>query len=392
MYSEWLNKYRILLSEGDGYLMVKKIAIIGGGNGGFAAAADLALAGYQITLYEDEMFSNNIQRLMETKTITLTGVGRNGEAKIHKITTNIKEAIEDVDIIMPITPAYAQKNLAEKLAPYVKVGHMIVLAPGSTGGALVLAKILHDKGKLSGVKIAEMHTLPYATRKTGPTSVNILLEVKKLYFAAFPAKYNQEMYEVVKELYPAVELVGDVLESSLNNGNPVSHPAPVVLNAGKIEYFKGEHYHYREGITPSVARVNEKIDLERQEICRKFGYKIIGAKERLNLMGYVPERDTLYESYRDSEAFNPLKGPKDLNDRYLTEDTPCSLVALASIGDAIGVKTPVMDSVVTLASALKNEDYWQTGRDVKELGLDGMSIEEIKRFLNEGFFEDKQLS
>ncbi|SET15202.1 opine dehydrogenase [Natronincola peptidivorans] len=365
--------------------MIKKIAIIGVGNGAFAAAADLTLAGHEITLHANEKYKERISELLQTKTINLTGVGRTGEASIHKVTTNLEEAIDGVDLIMPVLPAYGLKTFAENIAPHIKKGDRIVLAPGSTGGALIMAKVLKEKGKLEGVKIAEMHTLPYAARKTGPTSVKIFLECKKLYFAAFPSKYNQEMYGMAKELYPAIELVSDVLESSLNNGNPVSHPAPVVLNAGKIQYSNGEHYHYREGITPSVARVNEKIDNERIDICKKFGYNPINVKDRLFSMGYAPKRETLYECYRDSEAFSPLKGPKDLNDRYLTEDTPCSLVALSSLGKALGIDTPVMDSVITLASALVDENYWETGYTVEDLGLEDMSIEEVKEFLYNGY-------
>lgn len=363
-----------------------KIAVLGGGNGAFAAAADLSLAGHQIILYEDEKFKENISELQKKKRITLSGAGRTGEARIYKVTTDLAEAIEDdVDLIMPVTPAFAQETIAKKIAPYLKKGHKIVLTPGSTGGALVVAKILHEEGKLDGVTIAEMNTLPYAARKTGPTGVNILLMVRKMYFAAFPAKHNQEMYDLVKELYPAIELVTDVIESSLQNGNPVAHPAPVVLNAGKIEYAKGEHYHYKEGITPSVARVNEKIDLERNEISKKFGYQEHTSIERNYLMGYSPKRDTLYECYRDSAVFCAIKGPKSLQDRYLTEDTPCSLVLLASLGDLTGVDTPIMDAVITLASALANENYWKTGRTVADLGLDGMNIEEIKEFLHNGY-------
>lgn len=362
-----------------------KICVIGGGNGAFAASADLTLRGHQVNLYEDERFKTNIEGIMEEKTITLEGVGRTGKAVLNKVTTDLAEALEGVDLIMPVMPAYALKNFAEKIAEYIKPGDRILLAPGSTGGALIVAKILNEKNKIKDVRISEMHTLPYAARKIGSASVRILLETRKLYFAAFPAKYNEEMYDIVRELYPAVELVSDVIESSLNNGNPVSHPAPVVLNAGKIEYSKGEHYHYREGITPSVARVNERIDKERASLCDVFGYKTADAKERLFLMGYVPKRDTLYESYRDSEAFSPLKGPKDLNDRYLTEDTPCSLVALASLGDAIGVETPVMDSVVVLASALKDQDYFKTGYTMETWGIAGMSVEEIKKFVREGY-------
>lgn len=368
-------------------MTVKNITIIGIGNGALAAAADLSLRGFNVTLYANSKYEEKLKPIRENKSITLTGVGINGEAKLKCVTSNLDEALENVDLIMPVIPAYGFENFVEEIHSHLVPGHKIVLVPGSTGGALMVAKMLREKNALEGITIAEMHTLPYACRKTSPTSAKILLECTKLYFAAFPASQNEIMYELTKPCYPAIELVTDVLETALNNGNPVSHPAPVVLNAGKIEYSKGEHYHYREGITPSVARVVEQIDRERQEICEKFGYKVIDAKDRLFAMGYAPKRDTLYECYRDSEAFSPLKGPHDLTSRYLTEDTPCSLVALVNLGKRVSTNTTTMSSVVYLASALMNEDYMNNGTSLNDLGFDDMSLEEIKAFLKEGYEE-----
>lgn len=365
--------------------MLIKVTIIGVGNGGFAAAADLALAGHQVTMYIAPRYAHRVPELFEKKTISITGVARVGEAKLYKVTTDLAEALSDVDIILPVIPAYTQMEFADEIAPYIRRGHKIILTPGSTGGSLVIAKRLHELGKLDGVTIGEYHTLPYATRKTGPTSVKVLLKCKKLYFAAFPAKENEEMFKYAKELFDAAELKASVLETSLNNGNPISHPAPVVLNAGRIEYAKGEYYHYKEGISPSVAKVIDKMVSELHEILKRFDYGTMDAKEKLNVVGYSPERPTTYEAYRDSEVFQELKGPKDLDNRYLTEDTPHSLVALTSIGDLVNVDTPVMDSIVTLASTLKDEDYFKTGRTVKELGIESMTIEEIKEFLYEGY-------
>ena len=53
--------------------MNEKICIVGAGNGGFAVGADLALAGYRVSIYEDAAFAGNMKELFETKTITLTG-------------------------------------------------------------------------------------------------------------------------------------------------------------------------------------------------------------------------------------------------------------------------------------------------------------------------------
>lgn len=364
---------------------MKKITVIGIGNGGFAVAADMALAGHKVTLFANEKYIERIEEIVETKAISLSGVGRNGVAKLYNVTSNYEEALSDVDLIMPVLPAYALEDFAEEFGPYLKKGHRIMLTPGSTGGALLVAKKLHELGKINDIIIGEMHTLPYACRKTGPNSVNILLECKKLYVAAFPAKYNNLMYDMIKCLYPSAELVKDVLESSLNNGNPVSHPAPVVLNAGKIEYAFKNHYHYKEGITPSVANVVQKIDDERKRICEELDYIPLDVKDRLYKMGYAPKRKNLYESYRDSEVFTSLIGPNNLDNRYLTEDTPYSLVALASLGDVVGVDTPAMDSVITLAAILKGEDYWNGGNTVDKLGFEGMDLDEIKEFLENGY-------
>jgi opine dehydrogenase len=365
--------------------MATKIAILGGGNGAFAAAADLTARGFEITIYENPEYKSNIEGILETGVIHCEGVGPVGDFKVQKVTLDLEEALSGTDIIMPIAPAYAQETVVRSLIPFIKPGDKIVLTPGSTGGALIFAKGLYEAGKIDGVRIAEMHTLPYATRKVDKRTVKILLEAKLLYFAAFPAKYNQEMYDLVKPIFPSIELMSDVLETSLNNGNASSHPAPVVLNAGKIEYY-GKHYHYKEGITPSVAKVIQLIDNERMRICEAFGYKQVDIKERLYLMGYCPLKENLYDAYQGStEIFLPIEGPNDLNGRYLTEDAPCSLVAMAELGNAAGIPTPLMDSVVNLASALKSEDYWQTGRTLEKMGLAGKNKEEIRSFLQNGY-------
>lgn len=362
-----------------------KVLVIGCGNGAFATAADLSAKGHEITLFVDEKHAHNFKEIKKNNTIKTTGVGPTGDIKISKITTNLEEAMKDYELIIPVTPSYAQEEIAIYLVPHLKDGDKIILSPGSTGGSLVFAKVFHDLRPELKVKIAEIHTLPYTARKVGKDGVNISLMTNVMYFAAFPAKYNQEMLDLIHIFYPTVTLVHDVLEASMNNGNATTHPAPVVLNAGKIEYY-GKHYHYKEGITPSVGRVIQMIDDERKNICHAFGYKEVDIKDRLELMGYCPHGDTVYECIQGStDIFLPLEGPNDLNGRYLAEDAPLSLLAMASIGRAAGVPTPLMDSVVNLAAALKNENYWETGRTLEKIGLNNKNIEEMKTFLQEGY-------
>ncbi len=361
-----------------------KITVIGCGNGAFATAADLSGRGHEVTLYVQEEHKKNFDAIRENKVIQCIGKGPNGPVKIHEVTNDVELAMKDPDLIIPVLPAFAHEDVAQTIAPYVKSTDKIFLSPGSTGGALVFAKVLKDYGKLDGVKLAEVHTLPYTARRVGQDGVNISLTMDVLYFAAFPAKYNQEMYDLIYPLYPAIQMMSDVLETGLNNGNSTTHPAPVVLNAGKIEYYK-KHYHYKEGITPSVGNVVQLIDDERKRICKAFGYGEIDIKDRLYNMGYCPRKDTVYECIQGStDVFLPLEGPNDLSGRYLVEDSSCTLVCMSNVAAAAGVKTPLMDAVVNLAGALRSEDYWNSGRTLEKIGLEGMTVEEIKDYLQNG--------
>ncbi len=365
--------------------MKEKICMVGAGNGGFAVGADLALAGYRVTIYEDEAFAGNIKELFETKTITLTGASRNGDAKLYKVTTDLQDAISDVDVIICSMPAFAQELTARKLAKVVKPGQIVFLCPGATGGALVYGKVFHEEG-VKDVRICEVQTLPYSTRKAGPTASHTKILVKSLYFAAFPAKDTDSCYEVIKPMFPALTKVQNVMETMLNNGNIVSHAPIMVLNAGRIGPDNTTYLHYKHGINPEVSYVLDAINEECMQLCRAFGLKETTNADRHFITGYTDALGkTSYESYHSSYSFMLAKGPTTLNYRYLTEDAPYSMVPLSSLAAQLGLKTPLMDAVANLGGALMRTNYWETGRTVEDLGLAGMTLEEMKDFLENGY-------
>lgn len=76
-----------------------------------------------------------------------------------------------------------------------------------------------------------------------------------------------------------------------------------------------------------------------------------------------------------------------MNHRYLTEDAPYSMVCLSSLAHAIGQKTPLMDAIADLGGALMQTDYWKTGRTIRDLGMEGMSLDEMQDFLENGYRE-----
>ena len=117
-----------------------KIGVLGGGNGAFITAADLALRGFDVNICEVPEFEKNISLAKENKGIKLEVKGnpglKGGFAKLNKVTTDIKEAIEDREVIFLIVPAFAQKRFAEWGAKYFSPEHIIVLEPGNFGGSI----------------------------------------------------------------------------------------------------------------------------------------------------------------------------------------------------------------------------------------------------------------
>ena len=73
-----------------------------------------------------------------------------------------------------------------------------------------------------------------------------------------------------------------------------------------------------------------------------------------------------------------------MDTRYIFEDVPQSLVPIADMGRYLGIRTPTIDSMIHLASVMHNKDYFKLGRNVEDMGLEGMSLEEIKSYVLDG--------
>ncbi len=62
--------------------MGKKVAILGGGNGAFAMASDLALQGFEVRMWSK--YFDEFQEIKKTHTIKVSGPLIQGEAKISR--------------------------------------------------------------------------------------------------------------------------------------------------------------------------------------------------------------------------------------------------------------------------------------------------------------------
>jgi opine dehydrogenase len=375
--------------------MKPTIAVLGGGNGAHAVAADLTFAGYEVNMFEFPQFKSNLQKVLETREIVKEGVSPTGVAKLHLATTDISEAIKGVSIILVIMPAFGQRPVAMAIAPYLEDGQIIALFPGS-GGTLEIHRFLQEKGIRKEITLCEGVTLPYGARMMEPGKVRVFTEAVLLPTGVFPASRTDGVISQLKTLYKTIRPAKDVLEAAINNPNPIVHPVATLLSATRIEYSKGDFYLYVEGMTPSVARVFEALTREKIAICDAMGWKLYHWNN-LDPRGY-PLGNTVEECNRkilntsmdsafgkDSiQAGMNMKGPENMRDRFITEDVPHGMVLVSSLGDMLYIPTPIHDSVIELCSTINGENYWETGRTVEKLGIKGLDVNNLKKFLTEG--------
>jgi len=77
------------------------VAVLGGGNGGFATAADLALAGHRVRFWARS--EATLAPVREGGIITLEAEGRRGAARLDRATTDLGEALSGAEIaIVPL--------------------------------------------------------------------------------------------------------------------------------------------------------------------------------------------------------------------------------------------------------------------------------------------------
>jgi opine dehydrogenase len=352
---------------------IERIAILGAGPGGIAAAAVLARDGFDVSL-----FNRSSERIAPL--LAAGGVGIEGDlgqefVRIPTITTDMAEAVTGRQLVLCFAPAYGQRPLAEQAAPHLEDGAAFVLASGSAG-SLEVAQVFADAGLdvAEDVLLGETLTLPQSARMTGPDQIRIRLP-STVRLAAFPARNNERLYALLDGVI-RFKPSPNVLDTGINNVNFIIHPAPMLLNYAAVERADGFLSIMNEGMTDGVLRCMDALDAEKMALATALGLEPISVDDLYRETGSGPE---VYR--RRGEPF----GLRDrIWPRYIEEDTPYGTVMLSSLGNQLGVPMPVCDAINTLLSVVEQTDFMSSGRTAEVLGLGGMSAQEITRFLADG--------
>ena len=117
---------------------------------------------------------------------------------------------------------------------------------------------------------------------------------KEVELGAFPSSQTQRVLDLLQGYYPQFTPAQNCLETSLSNIGALFHPAPVLLNIGRIESDSKGYRYYWDGISPSVAVLVKAIDKERMAVAQAYGVRILSAEEWLR-QSYDTYGDNLYD-------------------------------------------------------------------------------------------------
>lgn len=355
-----------------------KIAVLGGGHGAYAAAADLSEQGHEVRLWRRDTAA--LQPVLDGGAIKVTDIRGSRAIPIARPTAELGEAVRGAQLVLIPAPATAQEDIARSLAAHLESSQVVFLPPG-TFGSYVMSEIVRAAGSRAEVTWAETGTLPYLARKQSADEVRITIRAARLPTGAYPATRSEHAFAVIRQAYPVIEPCEDALSGALMNAGPIIHPPLILMNAAPLQHFERWDIH-NEGTQPSVRAVTDRLDLERIAVREALGYKAphFPLKDH-----YTSDRWMYGDAHKRLVDSGDWREHIDLHmHRYMTEDTMLGLAFLASVARWAGVDAPLANGLLAVAGAILGRDLRHGPRTLEALGLATRSVAQMQQLLREG--------
>ena len=402
------------------YLKDKPIAVLGAGAVGKACAADCALSGNTVRLWDSPGFSEKTLFGIEKQGLTLFGeqlnlygFERSGVARFDQVTTEMSTAVKGAGIIIIPTPSIAHRMIFEQLIPLLEDNMVIHIIPDNYG-SLLLRKMMREAGCDKDVIIGGWSSAPYGCRVEIKGGV-ILPRIRAYYRAitlrgaALPSTDQEDFLESARYMGTMDAITtGDgavggntVMDTGFSNVNPVLHCPGTILGVGVMENWgvifgdeKNDFSIYSHAYCPSISKVQYALYKEQCTIAEAMGVGIQDFKKRQffsreNILGCEYMGDDYEIPFEEHDYIQYGTGPFTVHNRYITEDIPVGCHMYHELGKKFNVKTPVVDALINLASIMLETDYYASGYTLDYLGIDHMNKEEMLVYLNQGTYKQK---
>lgn len=342
-----------------------RVTVIGCGNAGLVHAAKLVEHGHEVCLLKTSntraVFYEEMYRVggYFVSDDTNEGNGMLWECQPTMITRDEAKAVKFADVIMVMCVTTRHWDVAQRIAPYVRDGQIIALVPGYMGSLIFKKYIKKD------VIYAEWETTAYNGRIIDNKYVSITFRNVRNAISTLPVRVTDKIVKTFASLFPNTCYARkNILESTMHQPNMVLHPIGMIFSASKIESSNGNFWMYKEAYTPSVINTINEFDKAKNAILRAFNCTPVSFFKDDEWRG---DEDTTIDPIEAFLSFGEYsnKGPASLYHRYLIEDVPMGLVLFVSIAEAIGVDASFQRGLISMASALLNQNFFSSARRIE---------------------------
>ena len=206
-----------------------KIAVLGGGNGCYAAAIELTENGHEVRLWRRDAAS--LQPVIDQGGLSIKDRHGERDITIATVTASLEEAIAGARAAGNAATRHQPREPGSTVAPLLENEQVVFFPPG-TFASFIFARALKESGNAADVTFCETGTLPYLARKHSPTRVVIVILQH-----ACPLAHCLKETPIIpslcwSRLTPRFERTGNALSGALMNAGGIIHPPLIMMNAG----------------------------------------------------------------------------------------------------------------------------------------------------------------
>lgn len=364
-----------------------KVAICGGGRTGHLNA----ILFKQLPNVQVSMLTSNLeiieQHARHTPMQALLPDGSTLDARLDRVTTDARTAVEDADIVIITVPAHARPQTLQAIAPHLSSSKPVYVGaiPGFCGFDWLAEATLADRPNLV---IWGMKDVPHTAFELTPGRSIKMGGGKSRLYVATHARESQEsrqrLEEMLTVLYgPCVTMLDNYLEITLTPGNPIMHSSVIYGLIGPFGQWHRKIFPQRMCWWTECPELGayflERMDQESQDLCavisQRMGIDLSSVKslkqEIVEAYGeQIRDQSSMLSILRTNQAYNDILAPMvpadgnragyviERESRAFNEDVAYGLVLLVEMAKRFELKVPYIEEVLQWSVA-----YMQGLRD-----------------------------
>ncbi|MDR6101853.1 opine dehydrogenase [Agrobacterium larrymoorei] len=346
------------------------ISIFGAGPCGLSLAIHLLQRDNKVLLHTDANHQRTFSKLSCNSSIS--SIGEIDGTFLLNVTQSFSEALLFARILIVAVPTNAHEALLAKIenTNHDLTRHIIIAIPSNFFPLL-------SHRRIKARAILGVATSPFTSKaQNGKLLVKSIKKV--LPISGLPATLGHSLCEEIARIFPqTLDWYPNCLALDLACIGAIMHVVPTLLNVGWIETAKGDLGLYADCMTDSVVDIMTALDQDRLEIGRRFDCELEPVLQMMNKY-YGTSYRTLREFVQNSKPHNMTRwAPDSMEHRVITQDIPCSFVPWFQLGQKVDFYSRLMDTFIFLGSRINKDDYVTNGRNLRKLGIEALTKEEI---------------